>query len=73
VAKEATQAISMRPKDILPYVSRQMIMAEELRNSFKGFTRCCNQGFAQVVHNSQRSAPIPAYVHEDALDLIVVL
>jgi hypothetical protein len=72
-AEKLTQPIQVRGKDVLAYVSGQVIVAYELGYSWKGLGHCRDEGFTQIVYGGQRRTPVPAYILEDSQDFIVVL
>jgi hypothetical protein len=71
-AKEASQRIHMGGKYVCAHVRCQVIMAEELRCSWKNVTGCNDESLTQVIDDRQRSPPVTAYILEYAADIIAV-
>ena len=70
--EQATKLISVGLEDILADVSRQMIVANELRHFWKEFGGSSDESVTKVVNDRQGQSPVMTYLREDEFDLCVV-
>ena len=63
----------MLQQDILTHIGRQMIMANELRGTFKNVPYRRDKGATQITDSGQWNAPLSAYLLEYLFNLDMVL